>query len=1120
MIWRDYKDQYGRCEVESAPFECKICGRVVKYDRNTVHTHLKNVHGINWAMYLDRIRRMRRGEIPEDLPAPETHECRVCNVSVKYLKEHLKNAHKITEQEYESLFEEEDRFEPPAMSNKMTANIIPRPPPLTPKPQLKMRPAETIPFVSTSSHDPTLPKPPKSDIQDKTNKTCSSCTITFDSRRSFIEHCTTVHNMRFKTKSGATISGNTVQKRLQEEAMRRKMQDEERMVSAQAYKRKAELDGVRSSNGKRTASEALDDGSTIVESTGKRTLYTPSGVSKWNQCKYECCFCKRTTMSRSSMTSHIHNTHGIPIKEYKESNYPDIEVETNWFQCRLCPARTKFVKDCIAPHLKMSHNMDIEVYERDIMQPEDWPYEVIPEPSLRHEMRNKKQSPQQPVQLQQPLRTPVRPQQPRHVGGSGGAGQEGGDTNSERDKWNRCKFACGLCELVTVDSRQMRLHIATHHGLSMDAYTKQYGTTEIVTKKFRCELCNSEMKFCRQNIYAHMKDVHKITLNDYEAQIGIQANEIVPVEDMGSNGQSLPRVRHTAASKRASAAAAAAVAAANDSNDDEIVLEGIDPTTVPVGQGDDYIDSGLLDDGKRPSRWNKCRFRCAICGKLSSEKRHVREHIIKFHGLSLPEYEGQYGDCEIHTEYFFCGVCHAEVKHNLKNISLHLQNVHAMTPTQYEMSYGMIPEDEDDEPLPNSNESESMDYGFGGGGHFLLVDDNSVETYDNPLEPASKQPLIVDAPKAKALPNPPRSDILNPKNKYCKPCNREFNRRQAFVEHCRTVHSMKIRFAKASSGATIINSKAFPQGSPVITPPQKITGSSATGYPCQYCGKLFSNQSNRRRHAVLSCELARNAGVEPRKSREAMASDKKSTSSKPEEDYYYEDGAPGSKVAETQVCPFPECEVTHMRSALMKRHLVEDHDVDEPEKKKAKIKTEPMDLLEIEHNDPLDDSAEDRKVPPLRVKISQVMSQKDLPAKAAKSHDLKPYVTCPICNDFKSNNLYILGRHQKSCEKKFEAKNALSKEDLNTTEEDEDDGDTTIEVPVDFEEQPEGDPNESHADPETSVEEPASETEIAKESIEDIVKEEHNTNEETVATHETTKEDPDINASNGSEEQN
>ena len=36
--------------------------------------------------------------------------------------------------------------------------------------------------------------------------------------------------------------------------------------------------------------------------------------------------------------------------------------------------------------------------------------------------------------------------------------------------------------------------------------------------------------------------------------------------------------------------------------------------------------------------------------------------------------------------------------------------------------------------------------------------------------------------------------------------------------------------------------------------------------------------------------------------------------------------------------------------------------------------------------------------------------------------EAKPYATCPICHQFKSNNLYILGRHQKSCEKKMEAK--------------------------------------------------------------------------------------------------
>ena len=41
--------------------------------------------------------------------------------------------------------------------------------------------------------------------------------------------------------------------------------------------------------------------------------------------------------------------------------------------------------------------------------------------------------------------------------------------------------------------------------LSDFRYTKKYGSTEIVSKRFQCLVCASEMKFCRQNIYAHMK---------------------------------------------------------------------------------------------------------------------------------------------------------------------------------------------------------------------------------------------------------------------------------------------------------------------------------------------------------------------------------------------------------------------------------------------------------------------------------------------------------------------------------------------------------------------------------------------------------------------------------------
>ena len=94
----------------------------------------------------------------------------------------------------------------------------------------------------------------------------------------------------------------------------------------------------------------------------------------------------------------------------------------------------------------------------------------------------------------------------------------------EGDKWNRCKYQCCLCDLITLDHRQMRIHIATQHSMQYDEYCRQYGGTEIVSKRFQCDLCNSEMKFCRQNVYAHMKDVHKMTLAEYETKVGMGRN--------------------------------------------------------------------------------------------------------------------------------------------------------------------------------------------------------------------------------------------------------------------------------------------------------------------------------------------------------------------------------------------------------------------------------------------------------------------------------------------------------------------------------------------------------------------------------------------------------------------
>jgi hypothetical protein len=113
LIWQEYKKIYGRCEIESTPFECKICGRVIKWTNTVVHNHLKAVHGLKWVQYLDRIRKMTKGDTPDELPTIEVYQCQVCNVTVKGIKNHLWDVHRLTEEEYADRLRSLSRGEAP-----------------------------------------------------------------------------------------------------------------------------------------------------------------------------------------------------------------------------------------------------------------------------------------------------------------------------------------------------------------------------------------------------------------------------------------------------------------------------------------------------------------------------------------------------------------------------------------------------------------------------------------------------------------------------------------------------------------------------------------------------------------------------------------------------------------------------------------------------------------------------------------------------------------------------------------------------------------------------------------------------------------------------------------------
>jgi hypothetical protein len=144
-----------------------------------------------------------------------------------------------------------------------------------------------------------------------------------------------------------------------------------------------------------------------------------------------------------------------------------------------------------------------------------------------------------------------------------------------------------------------------------------------------------------------MKDVHKISLAEYEERVDmVSANESMDAADYMQHEQEEPLV---------------------------VPIEMAKPVTYSSGTSSKVVPN-LVDNGNHPSRWNRCRFKCAICHKLSSEKRHIREHVVKAHGLAMPDYEAQYGDCEIHTEvkqrsllrYCLMAWLYQQIMYNLK----------------------------------------------------------------------------------------------------------------------------------------------------------------------------------------------------------------------------------------------------------------------------------------------------------------------------------------------------------------------------------------------------------------------------------------------------------------------
>jgi len=215
----DYKAKYGQCEIETARFQCRICGKVVKHETNIIHKHLQWVHGINWTQYLTRVRLELRGVKQDPLPEVVSEECKICHLKVKYMKLHMRNKHTFTKKEYCQICDDSYKYLKTHLKNKhgitgdeydqvtseATTGFLSHD--LNQNSREYQVPDESdasmssFSEASSKSYNSALPKPSKEEMSDKTVKHCSVCDIQFGSRKDFIDHCQVVHGVRFKTKA-------------------------------------------------------------------------------------------------------------------------------------------------------------------------------------------------------------------------------------------------------------------------------------------------------------------------------------------------------------------------------------------------------------------------------------------------------------------------------------------------------------------------------------------------------------------------------------------------------------------------------------------------------------------------------------------------------------------------------------------------------------------------------------------------------------------------------------------------------------------------------------------------------------------------------------------------------
>ena len=118
-------------------------------------------------------------------------------------------------------------------------------------------------------------------------------------------------------------------------------------------------------------------------------------------------------------------------------------------------------------------------------------------------------------------------------------------------------------------------------------------------------------------------------------------------------------------------------------------------------------------------------------------------------------------------------------------------------------------------------------------------------------------------------------NIRDKLNTYCNVCDLKFSMRMLFLSHCSSIHDVKFKGMKTGQAIVLPKLKETETSSEFFINKKLNTSSNdkrsnalpskRAPTPCMFCGKVFSNLSNKERHERISCEKADKEKIEKKK---------------------------------------------------------------------------------------------------------------------------------------------------------------------------------------------------------------------------------------------------------------